>query len=81
MIIYYGEKKKLKHIRELGKMRCTNCGHEVEASLAKEGGYIHVFFIPVFPSLGGYKIIFCPNCGIMKKLSSEEFKNLKNGNA
>lgn len=77
MIIYYGVKKKLKQERHLGKMRCTNCGHEVEASLAKEGGYVHIFFIPVFPVLTGYKMIFCPCCGIMKKLTSAEYKEMK----
>ncbi|MCR5529899.1 zinc-ribbon family protein [Oscillospiraceae bacterium] len=79
MIIYYGTKKKLKHVKQLGRMRCTNCGHEVDASLTKEGGYFHIFFIPVFPVFG-YKMIFCPNCGIMKKLTSEEFKEMKESN-
>ena len=77
MMVVYGTRKKLKNIKPLGRMRCTNCGHEVDASLAKEGGYFHICFIPVFPHLG-YKMILCPCCGIMKKLTNEELKELKN---
>lgn len=77
MMVVYGTRKKLKNIKSLGRMRCTNCGHEVEASLAREGGYFHICYIPVFPHLG-YKIILCPHCGIMKKLTNEEFKEMKN---
>ena len=77
MMVVYGTRKKLKNIKPLCRMMCTNCGHEVDASLAKEGGYFHICFIPVFPHLG-YKMILCPCCGIMKKLTNEEFKELKN---
>ena len=80
MIIYYGVKKKLKLVSDLGEMNCTNCGHRIGASLAKEGGYVHVFFIPVFPILNGYKIIRCPYCGIMKKLTGAEYAELKKNN-
>ena len=76
MMVVDGTKKKLKTVKKLGRMRCTNCGHDVEASLTKEAGYFDICFIPVFPHLG-YKIILCPNCGIMKKLTNEEFKELK----
>lgn len=79
MIVTYGTRKKLKNIKPLGRMRCTNCGHEVEATLTKETGYHHVCFIPVFPAFG-YKIILCPCCGIMKKLTNDEFKEMKNSN-
>lgn len=61
--------------KPLGRMRCTNCGHEVDAALVKETGYFHIFFIPVFPSFG-YKMIFCPHYGIMKKLTNDEFKEM-----
>ncbi|MBR3518071.1 MAG: zinc-ribbon domain-containing protein [Lachnospiraceae bacterium] len=80
MIIYYGTKKKLKPVSDLGEMTCTNCGHRIGATLAKEGGYFHIFFIPVFPLLTGYKFIYCPYCGIMKKLTNAEFKELKEKN-
>lgn len=76
MIIYYGTRKRLKPVRQLGRMRCTNCGHEVEASLAKETGYFHIFLIPVFPVFG-YKLVFCPCCGVMRKLTNDEFKEMK----
>ena len=80
MVIYYGVKKKLKLVSDLGQMTCTNCGHNVRAALAKEGGYVHIFFIPVFPVLTGYKMVYCPNCGIMRKVSGEEFKEMKQNN-
>lgn len=80
MIIYYGVKKKLKPVSDLGEMTCTNCGHKIGATLAKECGYVHVFFIPVFPVLTGYKIIHCPYCGIMKKLTGAEYNELKKNN-
>ena len=80
MIIYYGSKRKLKPVSDLGEMTCTNCGHKIRATLAKEGGYFHIFFIPVFPILTDYKMIYCPCCGVMKKLTSEEFKDLKEKN-
>ena len=81
MIVYYGFRKKLKLVKDLGEMTCTNCGHKVGASLAKEGGYMHIFFIPVFPLLTGYKMVYCPCCGIMKKLSGDEYKKMKNNSA
>lgn len=77
MIIYYGTKKKLKMVKPLGRMVCTNCGYEVDATLAKETGYHHVFLIPVFPAFG-LKIILCPHCGIMKNLTKDEFNEMKN---
>ena len=80
MIIYYGFKRKLKPVSDLGKMTCTKCGHDINASLAKEGGYFHIFFIPVFPILTGYKMVYCPCCGISRKLTGAEYKELKKNN-
>ena len=78
MIIVYGTRKKLKKIKDLGPTTCTNCGHNVMATLNKEGGYCHLCYIPVFPYTMGYKFIGCPNCGIAKKLTGAEYKELKN---
>jgi predicted RNA-binding Zn-ribbon protein involved in translation (DUF1610 family) len=80
MVINFGVKTTLQLVSHLGHMTCTNCGQEVRAALAKEGGYVHIFFIPVFPVLTGYKMVYCPNCGIMRKLSGEEFKEMKQNN-
>ena len=80
MIIVYGTRKKLKTVKQLGRMRCTNCGHEVDASLTKETGYFHICYIPVFPHFG-LKFIMCPHCGIMKTLTSAEFKELKDSDS
>ncbi len=77
MMYVYGTRKKIKKIRDLGQMTCTNCGHSINAVLAKEVGYCHFCYIPVFPYLMGYKIILCPNCGIMRKLDNEEFQSLQ----
>lgn len=78
MIVVYGTKRKVKKIKPLGVQNCPNCGHKIEAELAKEGGYFHIYYIPVFPYLGGYKFISCPCCGISKVLTGDEFKQLKN---
>lgn len=80
MVVVYGFKRKLKTIKTLGPTTCENCGHSVQATLNKEGGYFHIYYIPVFPNVGGWKFIGCPNCGISKKLTGAEFKALKNGN-
>lgn len=77
MIIVYGARKKVKKIKPLGIQECPNCGHRIDAELAKETGYCHIYYIPVFPLLGCYKFIACPYCGISKKLTSAEFKELK----
>lgn len=77
MIVVYGVRKKVKFLKTLKTTVCENCGHEVETKLAKEGGYCHVYYIPVFPYLGGYKFISCPNCGVSKLLTNQEFKELK----
>ena len=80
MLIVYGVRKKLKTIRDLGTQECPNCGHTVKAQLMREGGYEHVYYIPVFPYFGT-KFISCPCCGIGKKLTGAEFKALKNPEA
>ena len=77
MVVYYGTKRKVKKIKDLGPTTCPNCGHNVIATLNREGGYHHVYGIPVFPNVGGWKFIGCPNCGIAKKLTGAEFKDLK----
>lgn len=77
MTVIYGTKTKVKIDKELGMMTCTNCGHEVNAAVAHEAGYHHVYYVPLFPYLGGAKMILCPCCGIMKVLSKEEFKAQK----
>lgn len=78
MLVVYGTKRKIKIDKELGPMTCTNCGHNVNASLAHEAGYHHIYYIPIFPYLGGADIIACPNCGIMRVLDREEFLSIKN---
>ncbi len=78
MIVVYGVKRKIKIVKSLGQNTCTNCGHVVETALAKEGGYCHVYYIPVFPYVGGLKFIACPNCGVMEPVSSQKFKEIKN---
>lgn len=77
MIIVYGTRKKIKIDRDLGRMTCTNCGYDVNASLAHESCYAHFCYIPVFPYTG-IRMRFCPNCGIMETLTKEEFKEIKN---
>ena len=77
MIVYYGVKRKIKIDKKLGNITCPNCGHFVEYALAHEGGYAHVYGIPIFPVLGGWKIKLCPICGIMEKVSNDEFKRIK----
>lgn len=81
MIVVYGLKRKLKHVKSLGTAVCPNCGHKVETELAKIGGYAHIYYIPVFPYLGGEKFVLCPCCGISKKLTGAEFKELKKANS
>lgn len=78
MLVIYGTKKKLKVDKDLGMTTCSNCGHSVKASLAHEGGYHHIYYIPIFPYLNGAKIIACPNCGIMKVLTKDEYNTYKN---
>lgn len=77
MLVVYGIKHKIKNIKSLGINTCENCGHKVETTLCKETGYIHVYYIPLLPYLGGFKFISCPNCGISKVLDKEEFKRIK----
>lgn len=77
MYVVYGTRTKLKTVKNLGPTTCTNCGHNVQATLNKEGGYHHIYYIPVFPNVGGWKFIGCPNCGIAKKLTGAEYKELK----
>lgn len=79
MMVVYGTRRKVKFVRKLGRMTCTNCGHDVEAAVAKEGGYFHIYYIPMFPAVGGLKFIACPNCGVMRTLNKQEFKSLKKG--
>lgn len=76
MLVVYGTKKKVKRIKPIGTQVCENCGHTIDAELAREGGYHHIYYIPVFP-YSGYKFILCPNCGISKKLTGAEYKELK----
>ncbi|MCQ2467902.1 MAG: zinc ribbon domain-containing protein [Clostridia bacterium] len=78
MVIVYGLRKKLKRVKALGTQVCPNCGHNVEMELAKEGGYAHLCYIPVFPYLGE-KFKFCPYCGISTKLTGAEYKAIKKG--
>lgn len=46
------------------------------AAVAHETGCHYIVFIPVLP-YSGAKMIFCPNCGIMRTLTKEEFKAKK----
>lgn len=75
-VIYYGTKRKVKIDKSLGIQECPNCGRQIEMSLAHEKGYVHIYWIPIFP-LGGWKFKACPNCGVSQKLTSAEFKALK----
>lgn len=75
-VIFYGTKKKIKTDKSLGVQTCPNCGHEVELSLAHESGYYHIYWLPLFPIIG-WKFKACPKCGMAKKLTSQEFKELK----
>ena len=77
MIIVYGKKNSIKTVKYLGKKTCPNCGHEIEASLVKEGGYYYFEYIPVFPVLNGKKFIYCQYCGVSETLTKEQFKALK----
>ena len=78
MVVYYGLNRKVKLKKNMGVMQCTNCGHQVEAQLAKIGGYAHLYHIPVFP-YAGPKFILCPKCGIMKPLTGAEYKAILKG--
>lgn len=77
MMVIYGDYRKLKIDKDLGEMVCPNCGHRVNAALARETHKPHICYIPVF-YYTGWRIKFCPNCGVMERLSKEEYNRLKN---
>lgn len=76
MVVIYGTKTKLKFDKSLGVQTCPNCGNYVELSVAHESKYAHIYHIPLMP-LPGWKLKFCPNCGVAQKLTKDEFKSLK----
>ena len=77
MIYTYGTRKKIKIDKSLGVMQCTNCGNTGEIALAHEACYAHFCYIPIF-FYTGYRMKLCPCCGVMEKLSKNEFKAIKN---
>lgn len=77
MYVVYGSSSKAKIVKPIGTMTCPNCRHLVEMGLAKENFKIHIFYIPIF-FITKFKFLFCPNCGIAKKLTGAEYKEYKN---
>ncbi len=77
MVIVYGTKKKLKIDKSLGHKMCPNCHHTTEQALAREKTAVTIFYIPIVGWVSK-RMIFCPCCGESRKLTSAEYKELKN---
>lgn len=78
MYILWTSKDYLKEVKSTGVGECPNCHYYTDKKLCKEKFKLSLFYIlPIF-ACTKKKILVCPNCGEIKKLTSAEYKELKN---
>ena len=75
MVIIYGHKSYIKYDKALGVSPCPNCTYPTQQSLGREKTRFHICYIPVFVK-NGKRGIICPNCGMAKALSKQEYKEM-----
>ena len=55
---------------------CPGCGSRLGMELIRTGGYIHLFFVPVF-RYGIQYFLTCPSCGKTYEISREDGRMLE----